>query len=127
MNMLTKTTLAAVMLAAMAVSAQAQQQGKTRQIQVLAAPGAQIAAAPAADQAPADLKPEVAQVNPAPAPEVVAPKAELAPAPAPEPKVSDSEGRAEIRCADHREAGPQSLRLFRIRPPRPELPLIGSR
>ena len=88
MNMLTKTTLAAVMLAAMAVSAQAQQ-GQTRQIQVLAAPGAQIAAAPAADQGPVDVKPEVAQINPAPAPapEVVAPKAELAPAPAPEPKV----------------------------------------
>ena len=85
MNMLTKTTLAAVMLAAMAVSAQAQQ-GQTRQIQVLAAPGAQIAAA---DQGPVDVKPEVAQINPAPAPapEVVAPKAELAPAPAPEPKV----------------------------------------
>ena len=89
MNMLTKTTLAAVMLAAMAVSAQAQQLGKSRQIQVLAAPGAQIAAAPAADQGPVDVKPEVAQINPAPAPapEVVAPKAELAPAPAPEPKV----------------------------------------
>ncbi len=91
MNMLTKTTLAAVMLAAMAVSAQAQQQGKTRQIQVLAAPGAQVAAAPAADQGPVDVKPEVAQINPAPAPapapEGIAPKVELAPAPAPEPKV----------------------------------------
>jgi hypothetical protein len=92
MNMLTKTTLAAVMLAAMAVSAQAQQ-GQTRQIQVLAAPGAAVAA-PVADQAPVDAKPEVAQVNPAPAPapapEVVAPKVELAPAPEPKlvaPKV----------------------------------------
>jgi hypothetical protein len=72
----------------MAVSAQAQQ-GQTRQIQVLAAPGAAVAA-PAVDQAPANPKPEVAQVNPAPAPEVVAPKVELAPAPEPKlvaPKV----------------------------------------
>ncbi len=84
MNIVTKTALAAVLLAATVASANAQQ-GATRQIQVLAAPGAvqQIAA----DQGPVDQKPEVAQINPAPAPEVVAPKPELAPAPAPEPKL----------------------------------------
>lgn len=84
MNIVTKTALAAVLLAATVASANAQQ-GATRQIQVLAAPGAvqQVAA----DQAPVDLKPEVAQINPAPAPEVVAPKPELAPAPGPDAKV----------------------------------------
>jgi hypothetical protein len=84
MNIVTKTALAAVLLAATVASANAQQ-GATRQIQVLAAPGAvqQVAV----DQAPADPKPEVAQINPAPAPEVVAPKPELAPAPAPDAKI----------------------------------------
>ena len=74
MNIVTKTALAAVLLAATVASANAQQ-GATRQIQVLAAPGA-VAAQPAADQAPVDVKPEIAQVNPAPAPEIVAPKPE---------------------------------------------------
>jgi DNA polymerase-3 subunit gamma/tau len=77
MNIVTKTALAAVLLAATVASASAQQ-GPTRQIQVLAAPGA-VQAQPAADVAAA--KPEVAQVNPAPAPEAVAPKVEAAPAP----------------------------------------------
>jgi len=85
MNIVTKTALAAVLLAATVASANAQQ-GATRQIQVLAAPGA-VAAQPAADQAPVDVKPEIAQVNPAPAPEIVAPKPELAPAPGPDGKV----------------------------------------
>jgi hypothetical protein len=83
MNIVTKTAIAAALLAATVVSANAQQ-GQTRQIQVLAAPGA-VQAQPAADVAAP--KPEVAQVNPAPAPEVVAPKVEVAPAPAPEAKV----------------------------------------
>ena len=78
-NIVTKTALAAVLLAATVASASAQQ-GPTRQIQVLAAPGA-VQAQPAVDVAAA--KPEVAQVNPAPAPEVAAPKVEAAPAPAP--------------------------------------------
>ena len=86
MNIVTKTALAAVLLAATVASANAQQ-GATRQIQVLAAPGA-VQVQPAADKAPIeDPKPEIAQVNPAPAPEVVAPKVEIAPAPAPEQKV----------------------------------------
>ena len=82
MNIVTKTALAAVLLAATVASASAQQ-GQTRQIQVLAAPGA-AQAQPVADQGPVvDPKPEIAQVNPAPAPEIVAPKAEIAPAPGP--------------------------------------------
>ena len=86
MNIVTKTAIAAVLLAATAVSANAQQ-GKTRQIQVLAAPGA-VQVQGAADPAPVvDPKPEIAQANPAPAPEIVAPKPELAPAPAPEQKI----------------------------------------
>ncbi len=83
MNIVTKTALAAVLLAATVASANAQQ-GATRQIQVLAAPGA-VQAQVAVEQAPVDPKPEIAQINPAPAPELVAPKPELAPAP--EPKV----------------------------------------
>jgi hypothetical protein len=89
---ITKTALAAAILAVMAVSAHAQQ-GPTRQIQVLPAPVKQAqvqtpapeaapaktdgeapqAEAPAADAAPADAAPAVE-----PAPKVVAPK-KLAP------------------------------------------------
>jgi hypothetical protein len=79
---ITKTALAAAILAVMAVSAQAQQ-GPTRQIQVLPAPG-KIAQAPAiaADPAPAKIEGEAptadapaAEVAPeADAPQIVAPK-----------------------------------------------------
>ena len=84
MNIVTKTALAAVLLAATVASASAQQ-GQTRQIQVLAAPGA-VKAQPAVDQQIAEPQPELAPSAPAPAPEI-APKAELAPPPAPEPKL----------------------------------------
>ena len=127
MNMLTKTTLAAVMLAAMAVSAQAQHRARPAKSRSSRPRVRRLRRLRPPTRLRSIVKPEVAQVNPAPAPEVVAPKAELAPAPAPEPKVTDPEGRAEIRCADHREAGPQGLRLFRLRLPRAELPLSGGR
>jgi hypothetical protein len=69
---ITKTALAAAILAVMAVSAQAQQ-GPTRQIQVLPAPNQQVAQAPAiAEQAPARFEGQ--------APAVEAPGAEAAPA-----------------------------------------------
>jgi hypothetical protein len=70
---ITKTALAAAILAVMAVSAQAQQ-GPTRQIQVLPAP-TQLAKAPAvaADPAPAKVEGE--------APAADAPAADAAPAP----------------------------------------------
>lgn len=86
MNIVTKTALAAVLLAATVASANAQQ-GQTRQIQVLAAPGA-VQAQAAVDQAPVEAKPEIVQANPAPAPapEIVAPKAQIAPAPEPAPE-----------------------------------------
>lgn len=73
---ITKTALAAAILAVMAVSAQAQQ-GPTRQIQVLPAPGA-VAQAPAivADQGPAKVEGE--------APAIEAPAAEAAPAAGPQ-------------------------------------------
>jgi hypothetical protein len=81
---ITKTALAAAILAVMAVSAQAQQ-GPTRQIQVLPAPGQQVKApAIVADAAPAKVEGE--------APAVEAPAAEAAPADAApqivEPKVA---------------------------------------
>jgi hypothetical protein len=68
---ITKTALAAAILAVMAVSAQAQQ-GPTRQIQVLPAPS-KVASAPAiaANPAPAQVEGE--------APQVEAPAAEAAP------------------------------------------------
>ena len=89
MTIVTKSALAAAILAVMAVSAQAQQ-GPTRQIQVLAAPGAQVAAPVAAiDQAPVQVEGQAVQidapaVDAAPAPVVeVAPKGapKLVPAP----------------------------------------------
>ena len=68
---ITKTALAAAILAVMAVSAQAQQ-GPTRQIQVLPAPGAQAQApAVAIDQAPANVEGQ--------APKAEAPAIEAAP------------------------------------------------
>jgi hypothetical protein len=68
---ITKTALAAAILAVMAVSAQAQQ-GPTRQIQILPAPG-QVAQAPAiANQAPANVEGEAQNAD--------APAAEAAPA-----------------------------------------------
>lgn len=69
---ITKTALAAAILAVMAVSAQAQQ-GPTRQIQVLPAPGA---VAQVAEQAPAKVDGE--------APAAEAPAAEAAPEAAPQ-------------------------------------------
>lgn len=85
MNMLTKTTLAAIVLAITAVSANAQ--GLTRQIQVLPAPGIQAQAQIAA--APAQVEGQPAQVE-APAQEA-APVQEAAPqvAPQPEPKFAE--------------------------------------
>jgi hypothetical protein len=76
---ITKTALAAAILAVMAVSAQAQQ-GPTRQIQVLPAP-TKVASAPAiaADPAPAKVDGE--------APQVEAPAADAAPAVEEAPKV----------------------------------------
>lgn len=74
---ITKTALAAAILAVMAVSAQAQQ-GPTRQIQVLPAPG-KVAQAPAiaADPAPAKIEGEAPAAD-APAADV-APETEAAP------------------------------------------------
>ncbi len=94
MNIVTKTALAAVLLAATVASANAQQ-GQTRQIQVLAAPGAVQGQAAAVKAPVEDPQPEIVAapaIAPAPAPEpkvVVAPKPEIvaAPALAPEPKV----------------------------------------
>jgi hypothetical protein len=87
MNIVTKTALAAVLLAATVASANAQQ-GQTRQIQVLPAPGAVQGQAVALKAPIEEPKPEIIAA-PAPAPEVVAPKPEIiaAPAPAPEPKL----------------------------------------
>ena len=78
---ITKTALAAAILAVMAVSANAQQ-GPTRQIQVLPAPGKVAAVAPAiaADPAPAKIEGE--------APPVEAPAADVAPAPEAAPKIA---------------------------------------
>lgn len=76
---ITKTALSAVILAVMAVSAQAQQ-GPTRQIQVLPAPVKQAQAAPVvAEQALAKVDGE--------APQVEAPAADAAPAVEEAPKV----------------------------------------
>jgi hypothetical protein len=77
---ITKTALAAAILAVMAVSAQAQQ-GPTRQIQVLPAPGA-VAQAPAivANQAPANIEGQ--------APADDAPAADAAPAPEAAPQIA---------------------------------------
>jgi hypothetical protein len=78
---ITKTALAAAILAVMAVSANAQQ-GPTRQIQILPAPG-KVAQAPAIapEQAPAKIEGEApaadapaADAAPEAAPEVAAPK-----------------------------------------------------
>lgn len=105
MTIVTKSALAAAILAVMAVSAHAQQ-GPSRQIQVLPAPGQQAqlqqpqaAAAPAPAQAQEASQAEAPAPNaaPAPAPEV-APKAEpkLVPAPAPkfaEPKFIEKPAR----------------------------------
>jgi hypothetical protein len=82
---ITKTALAAAILAALAVSANAQQ-GPTRQIQVLPAP-IQVAKAPSVitEQGPAKLEPETQPgeaPEAAPAPEP-APAASAAPQPAP--------------------------------------------
>lgn len=87
MNIVTKTALAAVLLAATVASANAQQ-GQTRQIQVLAAPGAVQGQAAAVKAPIEEPKPEI-NAEPAPAPEIVAAKPEIvaAPAPAPEPKL----------------------------------------
>ena len=84
---ITKTALAAAILAVMAVSAQAQQ-GPTRQIQVLPAPNkVAFAPAPVADQAPAKVDGQAPAIEaqgaeaapaedaaPEPAPKLVAPK-----------------------------------------------------
>ena len=77
---ITKTALAVAILAVMAVSAQAQQ-GPTRQIQILPAPG-QVAQAPAivANQAPANVEGE--------APNADAPAAEAAPAQEAPPQIA---------------------------------------
>lgn len=86
MSMIAKSALAAVMLTALAVSANAQQ-AATRQIQVLAAPGVQ-AAQPAAEQPKPEIVAQKAEI-PAEAPAVEAPaKADAAPkeAPVPAPK-----------------------------------------
>ena len=77
---ITKTALAAAILAVMAVSAQAQQ-GPTRQIQVLPAPNkVALAPAPVADPAPAKVDGQ--------APAVEAPGAEAAPAEDAAPEVA---------------------------------------
>ena len=109
MTIVTKSALAAAILAVMAVSAHAQQ-GPSRQIQVLPAPGQQaqlqqpqVVAEPAPAQAQAQAAPQIeapapnAAPAPAPAPEF-APSAEpkFAPAPAPkfvEPKFIDKPTR----------------------------------
>ena len=77
---ITKTALAAAILAVMAVSAQAQQ-GPTRQIQILPAPGL-VAQAPAiaANQAPANVEGEAQNTD--------APAAEAAPGPDAAPQIA---------------------------------------
>jgi len=115
---ITKTALAAAILAVMAVSAQAQQ-GPTRQIQVLPAPG-KIAQAPVivADQAPAKIEgeapapdaPAADQAPEADAPQIAAPK--LAPkfAPrvivaAPEPKFVEPKFAPPVRKVSYGHGG----------------------
>lgn len=83
MTIVTKSALAAAILAVMAVSAQAQQ-GPNRQIQVLPAPGQQAQAQSPASAAQAS----VIQTNggqPETAPKAEAPVADAAPAPSPSP------------------------------------------
>jgi hypothetical protein len=106
---ITKTALAAAILAVMAVSANAQQ-GPTRQIQVLPAP-TQVAKAPAiaADPAPAKVEGEApaadapatdAAPEPEVAPKIVAPK--VAPkviVAAPEPKFVEPKFAPPVRKA----------------------------
>jgi hypothetical protein len=74
---ITKTALAAAILAVMAVSAQAQQ-GPTRQIQVLPAPGAQVKAPAVVQQAAVQQAPAQFEGQ---APQLEAPAAEASPAP----------------------------------------------
>ena len=116
---ITKTALAAAILAVMAVSAQAQQ-GPTRQIQVLSAP-TQVAKAPAvaADPAPAKVEGEApaaeapaSDAAPAPeaapnaAPKIVAPK--VAPkviVAAPEPKFVEPKFAPPVRKVSYGHGG----------------------
>jgi hypothetical protein len=105
MTIVTKSALAAAILAVMAVSAHAQQ-GPSRQIQVLPAPGQQAqlqqpqaaaAPVPAQAQAAPQVEAPAPDAAPAPAPEI-APKAEpkIVPAPAPkfvEPKFIEKPAR----------------------------------
>ena len=79
MTIVTKSALAAAILAVMAVSAHAQQ-GPSRQIQVLPAPGQQAQL----QQPQAVAEPAPAQAQAAPQIEAPAPNAAPAPAPAPE-------------------------------------------
>lgn len=106
---ITKTALAAAILAVMAVSAQAQQ-GPTRQIQVLPAPN-QVAQAPAvaANPAPAKVEGEAPAAD-APAADA-APEAEAAPkvvAPKVAPKVivAAPEAKPEPKFAEPKFAPP---------------------
>jgi hypothetical protein len=108
---ITKTVLAAAILAVMAVSAQAQQ-GPTRQIQVLPAPG-KVAQAPAiaADPAPAKIEGEApvadapaAEAAPEAAPQIVAPK--VAPKFAPKVIVAAPEAQPEPKFVEPKFAPP---------------------
>jgi hypothetical protein len=117
---ITKTALAAAILAVMAVSAQAQQ-GPTRQIQVLPAPG-KIAQAPAiapeaapakiegeapvADAPAADVTPQAEAAPQIVAPKVIAPK--FAPkviVAAPEPKFAEPKFAHPIRKVSYGHGG----------------------
>lgn len=115
MKLVTKSAFAAAILAVMAVSAHAQQ-GPSRQIQVLPAPGqqAQLQQPAAAEQAQAQAAPQTeapaaeAAPAPSPEPEAVAPKAEPKIVPAPkvaEPRFIEKPARKAYSYASNSSGG----------------------